>query len=156
MLYALIILTITVGNLFAIRRTNMKRFLAFSSISQAGYIMLAIIGDNNMGVSALMFYTLVYVFSNLAAFGVIGAIENATGKVDMTDYNGLYKTNPRLSFTMMLAMFSLAGIPRLQASSANSLSSQPPSTEPPQPLSTCWCSLPSSTPSSPSTTICSL
>ncbi|PWB00805.1 NADH-quinone oxidoreductase subunit N [Duncaniella muris] len=111
MLYALIILTITVGNLFAIRQTNMKRFLAFSSISQAGYIMLAIIGDNDMGVSALMFYTLVYVFSNLAAFGVIGAIENATGKVDMTDYNGLYKTNPRLSFTMMLAMFSLAGIP---------------------------------------------
>ncbi|MDE6116650.1 MAG: NADH-quinone oxidoreductase subunit N [Duncaniella sp.] len=111
MLYALIILTITVGNLFAIRQVNMKRFLAFSSISQAGYIMLAVIGDNAMGVSALMFYVLVYVFSNLAAFGVIGAIENATGKVDMTDYNGLYKTNPRLSFTMMLAMFSLAGIP---------------------------------------------
>jgi len=111
MLYALIVLTITIGNLFAIRQVNMKRFLAFSSISQAGYIMLAVIGDNPMGVSALMFYVLVYVFSNLAAFGVIGAIENATGKVDMTDYNGLYKTNPRLSFTMMLAMFSLAGIP---------------------------------------------
>lgn len=111
MLYALIILTITIGNLFAMRQVNMKRFLAFSSISQAGYIMLAVIGNNAMGVSALMFYILVYVFSNLAAFGVIGAIENATGKVDMTDYNGLYKTNPRLSFTMMLAMFSLAGIP---------------------------------------------
>lgn len=111
MLYALIILTITVGNLFAIRQVNMKRFLAFSSISQAGYIMLAVVGNNTMGWSALMFYTLVYIFSNLAAFGVIGAIENATGKVDMTDYNGLYKTNPRLSFTMMLAMFSLAGIP---------------------------------------------
>lgn len=111
MLYALIILTITIGNLFAMRQVNMKRFLAFSSISQAGYIMLAVVGDNAMGVSALMFYVLVYVFSNLAAFGVIGAIENATGKVDMTDYNGLYKTNPRLSFTMMLAMFSLAGIP---------------------------------------------
>jgi len=111
MLYALIILTITVGNLFAMRQTNMKRFLAFSSISQAGYIMLAVVGDTPMGVSALMFYVLVYVFSNLAAFGVIGAIENATGKVDMTDYNGLYTTNPRLSFTMMLAMFSLAGIP---------------------------------------------
>ena len=111
MLYALIILTITVGNLFAIRQTNMKRFLAFSSISQAGYIMLAIMGDNPMGWSALMFYILVYVFSNLAAFGVIGAIENATGRVEMTDYNGLYKTNPRLAFTMMLAMFSLAGIP---------------------------------------------
>ncbi|MDE5727213.1 MAG: NADH-quinone oxidoreductase subunit N [Duncaniella sp.] len=111
MLYALIILTITVGNLFAMRQTNMKRFLAFSSISQAGYIMLAVVGNTAMGVSALMFYVLVYVFSNLAAFGVIGAIENATGKVDMTDYNGLYSTNPRLSFTMMLAMFSLAGIP---------------------------------------------
>ena len=111
MLYALIILTITVGNLFAMRQVNMKRFLAFSSISQAGYIMLAVIGDNAMGVSALMFYVLVYVFSNLAAFGVIGAIENASGKLLMTDYNGLYKTNPRLAFTMMLAMFSLAGIP---------------------------------------------
>jgi len=52
-----------------------------------------------------------YVFSNLAAFGVIGAIENASGKLLMTDYNGLYRTNPRLAFTMMLAMFSLAGIP---------------------------------------------
>ncbi len=111
MMYALIILTITVGNLFAIRQRNMKRFLAFSSISQAGYIMLGIEAVNPMGMSALMFYILVYIFSNLAAFGVIGAIENATGKVYMQDYNGLYKTNPRLAFTMMLAMFSLAGIP---------------------------------------------
>lgn len=111
MLYALIILTITIGNLFAIRQRNMKRFLAFSSISQAGYIMLGIEAMNPMGLSALMFYILVYIFSNLAAFGVIGAIENATGKVYMQDYNGLYKTNPRLAFTMMLAMFSLAGIP---------------------------------------------
>ena len=54
---------------------------------------------------------LVYIFSNLAAFGVLGAIENNTGKVSMDDYNGLYKTNPRLSLAMMLAMFSLAGIP---------------------------------------------
>ena len=111
MLYGLIILTITVGNLFAIRQRNMKRFLAFSSISQAGYIMLGIIAFNGMGLAALLFYVLVYIFSNLAAFGVIGAIENASGKVWMDDYNGLYKTNPRLAFTMMLAMFSLAGIP---------------------------------------------
>ncbi len=111
MLYALIILTITVGNLFAIRQRNMKRFLAFSSISQAGYIMLGIIAYNTMGVAAMMYYILVYIFSNLAAFGVIGAIENATGKISMDDYRGLYKTNPRLSFAMMLAMFSLAGIP---------------------------------------------
>ncbi|MDE5744559.1 MAG: NADH-quinone oxidoreductase subunit N [Paramuribaculum sp.] len=111
MLYALIILTITVGNLFAMRQRNMKRFLAFSSISQAGYIMLGVIAFNTLGLTALMYYVLVYIFSNLAAFGVIGAIENATGKVHMDDYKGLYKTNPRLAFTMMLAMFSLAGIP---------------------------------------------
>jgi NADH-quinone oxidoreductase subunit N len=111
MLYAVIILTITIGNLFAIRQRNMKRFLAFSSISQAGYIMLGVIAFNAMGTAAMIYYILVYVFSNLAAFGVIGAIENATGKVSMDDYRGLYKTNPRLSFAMMLAMFSLAGIP---------------------------------------------
>ena len=111
MLYALIILTITIGNLFAIRQRNMKRFLAFSSISQAGYIMLGVIAFNAMGLAAMMYYILVYIFSNLAAFGVIGAIENATGKVSMDDYKGLYKTNPRLSVAMMLAMFSLAGIP---------------------------------------------
>ncbi len=111
MLYALIILTITIGNLFAIRQRNMKRFLAFSSVSQAGYIMLGIIAFNSLGMAAMMYYILVYVFSNLAAFGVIGAIENASGKVSMDDYRGLYRTNPRLSVAMMLAMFSLAGIP---------------------------------------------
>ena len=111
MLYALIILTITIGNLFAVRQKNMKRFLAFSSISQAGYIMLGIVGCNEMGMAAMMYYILVYIFSNLAAFGVIGAIENQTGKVSMTDYNGLSKTNPWLACAMMLAMFSLAGIP---------------------------------------------
>lgn len=111
MLYAIIILTITVGNLFAIRQRNMKRFLAFSSISQAGYIMLGVIAMNQTGMASLMYYILVYIFSNLAAFGVIQAIENKTGYVSMDDYNGLYKTNPRLSFTMTLAMFSLAGIP---------------------------------------------
>ena len=111
MLYALVILTITVGNLFALRQNNIKRFLAFSSISQAGYIVLGIVGCNTMGLSAMMYYILVYIFSNLAAFGVIGAIENKTGKVLISDYNGLSKTNPWLACSMMLAMFSLAGIP---------------------------------------------
>lgn len=111
MLYALIILTITIGNLFAIRQTNLKRFLAFSSISQAGYIVLGVIACSALGMTSLMFYVLVYIFSNLAAFGVIQAIENNCGKVNIDDYNGLYKTNPMLSVAMMLAMFSLAGIP---------------------------------------------
>jgi proton-translocating NADH-quinone oxidoreductase, chain N len=111
MLYAVIILTITIGNLFAIRQRNLKRFLAFSSISQAGYIMLGVIAVNVMGMSSMIYYVLVYIFSNLAAFGVIAAIERQTGKVTMDDYNGLFKTNPWLAFTMMLAMFSLGGIP---------------------------------------------
>ena len=111
MLYAIIVLTITLGNLFAVRQHNLKRFLAFSSISQAGYIMLGIIAVNVMGMSSMIYYVLVYIFSNLAAFGVIAAIERQTGRVTMDDYNGLFKTNPWLAFTMMLAMFSLGGIP---------------------------------------------
>ena len=111
MLYAVIVVTITVGNLFAIRQRNLKRFLAFSSISQAGYIMLGVISANEVGMASMMYYILVYIFSNLAAFGVIAVIERKTGKVTTDDYNGLFKTNPWLAFVMMLAMFSLGGIP---------------------------------------------
>lgn len=111
MMYALIILTITVGNLFAIRQKNMKRFMAFSSISQAGYIMLGVMAENALGLAGMMFYIFVYVVSNLGAFAVIASIEENTGKLSMDDYNGLHKTNPWLSFAMTLAMFSLAGIP---------------------------------------------
>ncbi len=111
MLYAVIVVTITVGNLFAVRQRNLKRFLAFSSISQAGYIMLGVVAANTLGMASMMYYVLVYVFSNLAAFAVIAAIERQTGKVTIDDYNGLFKTNPWLAFTMMLAMFSLGGIP---------------------------------------------
>jgi NADH-quinone oxidoreductase subunit N len=105
------ILTMTIGNLFAIRQQNLKRFLAFSSISQAGYILLGIIGGNQLGMASVIYYILVYIFSNLGAFGVVAAISNATGKENIDDYNGLYKTNPNLSLIMTLALFSLAGIP---------------------------------------------
>ena len=111
MMYAVIILTITIGNLFAIRQKNMKRFMAFSSISQAGYIMLGVMTESALGLGSMMYYIFVYVVSNLAVFGVISAIENKTGKVGMDDYDGLHKSNPWLSFAMTLAMFSLAGIP---------------------------------------------
>lgn len=111
MLYGLIILTITVGNLFALRQRNMKRFMAFSSISQAGYIMLGVMAGNVLGLSSLMYYIAVYIVSNLGAFAVIQTIEDNTGKLSMDDYNGLHKTNPWLSVAMTLAMFSLAGIP---------------------------------------------
>ncbi len=110
-LYALIVVSITVANVFAIRQQNMKRFLAFSSISQAGYIMLAVISGTSLGLSSLVYYILVYMFSNFAIFGVVQVIENRTGKININDYKGLYQTNPKLSVVMMLALFSLAGIP---------------------------------------------
>lgn len=110
-LWWIIVVTITVGNLFAIRQKNLKRFLAFSSISQAGYIMLGVIANTAQGMTATVFYIFIYLFTNLAAFGIISNIENQTGKVGMDDYNGLYKTNPKLAVVMMLAMFSLGGIP---------------------------------------------
>ena len=105
------ILTMTIGNLFAIRQQNLKRFLAFSSISQAGYILLGVIGGNQTGMASVVYYILVYIFSNLGAFGVVAAISNASGKENIDDYNGLYMTNPRLSLVMTLSLFSLAGIP---------------------------------------------
>ncbi|MBK5721654.1 NADH-quinone oxidoreductase subunit N [Dysgonomonas sp. Marseille-P4677] len=111
LIWIIILITITVGNLFALRQKNLKRFLAFSSISQAGYIMLSVFAGTSAGMAATLFYIFVYVFSNLAAFGVISAIEDKTGKVNMDDYNGLYSTNPKLSLAMMIAMFSLGGIP---------------------------------------------
>ena len=111
-LWILIVLSITVANLFAVRQQNLKRFLAFSSISQAGYIMLAAISGTPAGMTSLIFYVLIYLAANLAAFGVISAVEqNSGGKVGMSDYNGLYKTNPKLAVIMTLALFSLAGIP---------------------------------------------
>lgn len=111
LMYGLIVVTITVANLFAIRQNNIKRFFAFSSISQAGYIMLALMSGSAAGMSALVYYVLIYVLSNMAAFGVIAAIDTRTGKVDISDYDGLYSTNPRLALVMMLALFSLGGIP---------------------------------------------
>ena len=112
MLWIVIMLSITVANLFAIRQSELKRFMAFSSISQAGYIMLAVIGaDAHAGASALTFYVLVYVAANMAVFTVISAVEHNGGSTQMTAYNGLYKSNPKLSLLMTLALFSLAGIP---------------------------------------------
>ena len=121
MLGIIIMLTITVGNLFAIRQNELKRFMAFSSISQAGYIMLAVLGNSQVGATALTYYVLVYVVANMAVFTVINAVEQANVKHadptlnanrSMFDvYNGFYETNPKLSFLMTLALFSLAGIP---------------------------------------------
>lgn len=111
MLMVVIVLSITVANLFAIHQKNLKRFMAFSSISQAGYIVLAVLGNTAMSVTALSYYVLIYVVANLAVFAIIASVEEHQGTVDIDSYNGFYQTNPRLSFIMTLALFSLGGIP---------------------------------------------
>jgi NADH-quinone oxidoreductase subunit N len=100
-----------VGNLFAIRQSNLKRFLAFSSITQMGFILVGISGSSQMGAASVTYFLLIYVFSNLGAFGVISYISALTGKENMDDYRGLYKTNPFLTWVLTIALFSLAGIP---------------------------------------------
>src|SRR5574344_12718 len=112
MLDIIIILSITVANLFAIHQSDIKRFMAFSSISQAGYIMLAVIGTSSNGVAALSYYILIYVVANMAVFSIISAVEeHNNGKTAIDDYDGFYTTNPKLAFLMTLALFSLGGIP---------------------------------------------
>ena len=112
MLFIVVVLSITIANLFAIRQSDLKRFMAFSSISQAGYIVLAIVGNNAMSVTALSFYVLIYIVANMSVFTVISAVEeHNNGTVEINSYNGLYNTNPRLAFLLTLALFSLGGIP---------------------------------------------
>ena len=109
--YIIALATMFIGNLFALRQQNMKRFLAFSSIAQAGFILLGLITGSQLGTATVVYFVMIYIFSNLAAFGVVQAISLKTGKENMNDYEGLYRTNPMLSLVMMLALFSLAGIP---------------------------------------------
>jgi NADH-quinone oxidoreductase subunit N len=111
LLLILAITTMVIGNLFALRQSNIKRFLAFSSIAQVGFILVGISSSNSEGISSVVYFVLIYVFSNLAAFGVASAIESQTGKENIDDYKGLYRTNPFLGWIMALALFSLAGIP---------------------------------------------
>ena len=110
-LYWIIIASITLANIFAIQQQNLKRFMAFSAISQAGYIVLGIMGGTAQGMTSIVFYILVYMVANLGAFAVINVIEQNSGKIRIDDYDGLYETNPHLSFIMTLCLFSLAGIP---------------------------------------------
>lgn len=110
-LYWVIIASITIANLFALRQQNLKRLMAFSSISQAGYIMLGVISGSAQGMTSLVYYILIYMFANLAVFTVITIVALRAHKFTIEEYNGLYTTNPKLAFLMTLALFSLAGIP---------------------------------------------
>jgi NADH-quinone oxidoreductase subunit N len=106
-----IVLTISVANLFALRQQNMKRFLAFSSIAQAGYILLGLSSGNGLGITSAIYFLIVYLFSNFAAFGVISVVSAQTGRESVSDYRGLHRSNPIYAWVLVIAMFSLAGIP---------------------------------------------
>jgi NADH-quinone oxidoreductase subunit N len=110
-LYVLSVLTMLTGNLFALRQNNIKRLLAFSSIAQAGFILVGISGSSQAGMASVIYFILVYIFSNLGAFGVVGIVSALTGKENIAGYKGFYKTNPFLAWVMAISLFSLAGVP---------------------------------------------
>jgi NADH-quinone oxidoreductase subunit N len=105
------VVTMIIGNLFALRQQNIKRFLAFSSIAQVGFVLVGISSNTPEGTASVVYFILIYIFSNLAAFAVAGAIASQTGKEGIDEYKGLYQTNKFLSWMLALALFSLAGIP---------------------------------------------
>lgn len=105
------VITMVTGNLFALRQNNIKRFMAFSSIAQMGYVLIGISAVSVMGITSVVYFILIYLFSNLAAFGVISVISSNTGKETIDDYKGLYASNPKLALVLAVALFSLAGIP---------------------------------------------
>ncbi|RTL51594.1 MAG: NADH-quinone oxidoreductase subunit NuoN [Sphingobacteriales bacterium] len=111
MVLILLLLTIVTGNLFALRQQNFKRFMAFSSITQIGFILIALLGQNIAGSAAVVYFMVVYVFSNLCVFGVIALVAATTGKEKIEDFKGFYQTNPFLAWVLLLGLFSLAGIP---------------------------------------------
>jgi len=110
-LSVLSVLTMVIGNLFAIRQNNLKRFLAFSSVSQVGFILIGISGASQAATASVVYFVLIYTFSNLGAFGVINLVSALTGKETIDDYKAFYKTNPLLSWVLAISLFSLAGIP---------------------------------------------
>jgi NADH-quinone oxidoreductase subunit N len=116
-LAALAALTMTVGNLAALRQTNLKRMLAYSSIAHAGYILVGLAAGNEAGISAVLFYLLTYAFMNVGAFAVIVAASRfagtAGGGESLDDLAGLARRKPGLAAAMALFMLSLAGVPPL-------------------------------------------
>jgi NADH-quinone oxidoreductase subunit N len=104
-------LSMTIGNLFAMRQQNIKRFLAFSSITQMGFVLVGISGASKIAVDSVFYFIVVYLVSNVAMFAIAEAISAQTGKEDINSYKGLYKSNPFLAIAFTVSLFSLAGVP---------------------------------------------
>ncbi|MBU6199010.1 MAG: NADH-quinone oxidoreductase subunit NuoN [Xanthomonadaceae bacterium] len=114
MLAALAALSLIIGNLVAIAQTNIKRMLAYSTISHMGFLLLGLLNATPSGYAAAMFYAICYAFMTTAAFGVILLLSRAGFEAEMIDdFKGLNQRNPWYAFVMLLAMFSLAGVPPL-------------------------------------------
>jgi NADH-quinone oxidoreductase subunit N len=103
--------TMTVGNLLALPQTNIKRLIAFSSVSHAGYAMIGVVALSQLGAASVVFYLAAYILTNLLAFGIIMAFSRVTGLEDLKDYAGMSRRSPWLALMMLAAFLSLAGMP---------------------------------------------
>ncbi len=110
---ALAVLSMILGNVVALAQTSMKRMLAYSSIAQAGFVMIGLIAGTEAGYSSMMFYLLVYLFMNLCGFTCVILFSLRTGTDQITEYSGLYQKDPLLTLGLSLSLLSLGGIPPL-------------------------------------------
>jgi NADH-quinone oxidoreductase subunit N len=101
----------TIGNVLALAQKNIKRLLAFSSIAHAGYALVGVATVSQLGISSVVFYLIVYLVTNLAAFGIIAAFYKASGSDEIEAYAGLSRRAPGLALVMLVAFLSLAGMP---------------------------------------------
>ena len=104
-------ITMTLGNLVALKQTNIKRLLAYSSIAHAGYAMIGVVAVTRLGVTSVVFYLLAYIVTNLAAFGIVMAFGRVTGSDEIKDYAGMSRRSHGLAIAMLVAFLSLAGMP---------------------------------------------
>jgi len=113
-LVILVILSLAIGNIVAIAQTNIKRMLAYSTISHVGYLLLGIIAGTTEGYSSAMFYVIVYALMSMAAFGMIMFLSRSGFEADkLDDIRGLNERSPWYAFMMLIVMFSMAGVPPL-------------------------------------------
>ncbi|MEA3297737.1 MAG: NADH-quinone oxidoreductase subunit N [candidate division Zixibacteria bacterium] len=101
------------GNMVAIRQTNIKRMLGYSSIAQAGYIMIGMVAINEHGLASVAYYIFAYMFANMGAFAIVAMFEDKTGSCRIASYRGLAWSSPMLALCMSVFLLSLAGIPPL-------------------------------------------
>jgi NADH-quinone oxidoreductase subunit N len=104
-------ITMTLGNLVAMKQSNIKRLLAYSSVAHAGYAMIGVVAVTRLGVTSVVFYLLAYIVTNLAAFGIVVAFGRVTGSDEIKDYAGMSRRSPWLGIAMLVAFLSLAGMP---------------------------------------------